>query len=78
MTTTDYQEHLGRIDHQLLKLLRERMAVVESARGAGEREEETETLDLWVEEGEEFGMDPERMEKVVRAVMTLCRQVSEE
>jgi chorismate mutase len=78
MTDTDYQELLGRIDHQLLKLLKERVRVVAEAREAGDREDETESLDLWVVEGEEMDMDAEAMEKVVRSVLALCKKRNEE
>jgi chorismate mutase len=78
MTDNDYLEHLERIDHQLVKLLKERVRVAAEGREAGVREVEEETVDLWTLEAEELGMDTDATEKVARAVITLCRKRTEE
>ncbi|MFH0770481.1 MAG: chorismate mutase [Candidatus Peregrinibacteria bacterium] len=76
-TIPDLQEHLERIDRQLLALLEERVDVVEELKDQGEemdpKELEEDMVAFCLEEAVDRGLDEGDTEKVMRAVNHLRR-----
>lgn len=76
MTLTDIQEQLELIDHQIIKLLEERVHVC-----AGQTlstDEEIEILSLWLEEAADKGLDDDKIEKIGKLVIAISRGEKEE
>lgn len=75
MTLIDIKEQLEAIDHQIIKLLEERMHMCSGQNL--DADEEVEMLSLWLEEAAERGLDDAKIERVAKLVIAMSRTTSE-
>lgn len=71
---------ITKIDEQIVRLLSDRMQRCIELRDSGNgitEEEEAEIVSYWLEEAADLEMDEERMEKICKLILILCRNRGE-
>ncbi|MDD5055730.1 MAG: hypothetical protein PHZ00_05700 [Candidatus Peribacteraceae bacterium] len=77
MMTDDILATLEKIDHQIVRLLADRRALVAQVPGGLTTDQEVEAMSLWIDEAVERELPEDPMEKMGKLINQVCRKRGE-